>query len=217
MSWALNFYRSTIGMKVVMAITGVLLFGFVIGHMVGNLQVFWGEDILDNYAKFLHDHPTVLWPVRGGLLAALVMHMHAAITLTRRSNAARPQGYKKIRQTNYAAVGMRTSALFVFAFIVYHLLHMTFGLGIDTYEEGEVFHNVTTAFRGVGTVVIYVVANALLGLHLYHGLWSMCRTLGVSSARYDALARTGAKVFTALVVLGNVFIPIGVYLGLAHP
>ncbi|MFT4975845.1 MAG: succinate dehydrogenase / fumarate reductase cytochrome b subunit [Myxococcota bacterium] len=214
MTWALNFYRSNIGMKVVMAITGVVLFGFVIGHMVGNLQIFWGEHILDSYAAFLHEHPTILWPVRGGLLAALLAHMHAAITLTGRSRAARPQGYKKIRTTNYATIAMRASSVFVFGFIVYHLLHLTFGVVHPDFVHGEVYHNVTTAFQKPVVAIVYMVANALLGLHLYHGLWSMFRTLGVSSSRYDALARSFAQVFSLLVVVGNVIMPLAVLVGL---
>lgn len=214
MSWALNFYRSNIGMKVVMALTGIVLFGFVVGHMVGNLQVFWGEHILDEYAKFLHEHPTVLWPVRFGLLACLLAHMHAAITLTSRSSAARPKGYKQIKRSNYATIGMRTSAVFVFLFIVYHLLHLTVGAVHHDFIHGEVYHNVTSAFQKPAIAIVYMVANLLLGLHLYHGLWSMFRTLGVSSTRYDTLARYFAQSFSALIVVGNVFIPLAILVGL---
>jgi succinate dehydrogenase / fumarate reductase cytochrome b subunit len=213
MTWALNFYRSTIGMKVVMAVTGIMLFGFVVGHMVGNLQIFWGEEIIDGYAKSLHDHPTILWPIRGGLLSAMLLHMHAAITLTRRSRAARPKGYKKLRRSNYATLGMRTSAIFVFLFIIYHLAHLTFGLGVEGFEHGHVYSNVKSAFSKPLIGAVYIIANGLLGLHLYHGLWSMFRTLGVSSSRYDTLARYFAKGFTFLIVAGNIFIPVGIMVG----
>ena len=212
MSWLLRFYQSSIGMKVVMALTGIVLFGFVIGHMVGNLQVFWGEHILDSYAAFLHEHPTVLWPVRGFLLACTLTHMHAAITLTARSNAARPQGYKKLATKSYPHTAMRVSALFVLAFIVFHLLHLTFGMFHPSFVHGEVYNNVTTAFNQPLIAIVYALANLLLGIHLYHGLWSMFRTLGVSSPRYDALARMFARVFALTVVAGNVFIPLAVWL-----
>jgi succinate dehydrogenase / fumarate reductase, cytochrome b subunit len=212
MSWLLRFYQSSIGMKVVMALTGVVLFGFIIGHMIGNLQVFWGEHVLDTYAAFLQEHPTVLWPVRGFLLTCVLAHMHAAITLTNRSRVARPQGYKKLATQSYAHLTMRISSVFVLGFIVYHLLHMTFGMFHPSFEHGKVYNNVTAAFNQPLVAIVYAVANLLLGMHLYHGLWSMCRTLGVSSPRYDALARTGARVFALTVVAGNVFIPLAIWL-----
>lgn len=215
MTWALNFYRSNIGMKVVMALTGIVLFGFVVGHMVGNLQIFWGEHILDEYAAFLHEHPTVLWPVRGVLLACLLAHVHAAITLTGRASTARPKGYKKLKRTNYANIGMRASGVFVFLFLIFHLLQLTFGVTLgNAFQHGEVFDNVVAALSNPLWGIIYIVANGLLGLHLYHGLWSMFRTLGVSSTRYDTLARYFAQAFSLLIVVGNVAIPLGVLAGL---
>jgi len=216
MKWLFRFYRSTIGKKIAMALTGVVLFGFVLGHLVGNLQIFWGSEILNGYAKSLHDHPTVLWPVRMGLLSALFIHIHAAITLTARSRAARPQGYKKVTRSSYATWAMRSSAVFVFVFIVYHLLHMTVGLSWlhPNFEHGKPYENLLTAFASLPVVLIYVSANLLLGMHLYHGLWSMTRTLGLGGERNDKLSKMAAGSFSLIVVVGNVLIPVAVYVGL---
>ena len=191
MSWALRFYNSSIGMKVVMAVTGVMMFGFVIAHMLGNLQVFWGPEILNKYAEFLHEHPTFLWVLRFGLIGAVLAHIHAAWTLTMRSRAARPSGYKKTARGSYAHIGMRTSAFFLLAFIVYHLLHMTFGVVHHDFQHHEVFHNLVLGFQ-VKPVAGHRSTSsrnvAFWGMHLYHGLWSMLQTLGVSNhPRYDAL------------------------------
>ncbi|MEL6344451.1 MAG: succinate dehydrogenase cytochrome b subunit [Myxococcota bacterium] len=214
MTWLLRFYQSNIGLKVVMALTGAGLFGFVFFHMLGNLQVFWGERILDEYAAFLHDHPTVLWLARGGLLTMVLAHIHAAFTLTNRSRLARPKGYKNFQRSNRAELGMRLSSIIVLGFIIFHLLHFTTGTFHHDYTHGEVYHNVVSAFKLAPIAIFYMLANALLGLHLYHGLWSMFRTLGVSTPRYDGLARNFARVSALTIVAGNVLMPLAGLIGL---
>ena len=214
MSWILRFYTSNIGLKVVMALTGFAMFGFLLTHLIGNLQIFWGAEIINSYAEMLHDHPTVLWPLRLGLIGAVGAHIHAAVTLTSRSMAARPEGYKKFKRTKRVEMGMRMSGVVVLGFIIYHLLHLTFGTVHGDFIHGDVYHNVTTAFANPVIAIVYMVCNLLLGVHLFHGLWSMFRTLGVSNPRYDRLARGAATALTLTVVGGNVFMPLAILVGL---
>ncbi len=214
MSWIFRFYTSNIGLKVVMALTGLGMFGFLVAHLLGNLQVFWDPEIINAYGKALHDHPTVLWPLRFGMIGMVLAHIHAAITLTSRSMAARPVGYRKLQRTRRAEMGMRLSGVVVLGFIIYHLLHMTFGSVHSDFIAGVVHHNLTVAFKSPIVAVVYMVCNLLLGLHLFHGLWSMFRTLGVAGPRYDQLARYAATALTAFIVGGNVFIPLAILVGL---
>ncbi|MFT5682159.1 MAG: succinate dehydrogenase / fumarate reductase cytochrome b subunit [Myxococcota bacterium] len=214
MSWILRFYTSNIGLKVVMALTGMAMFGFLLAHLVGNLQIFWEPEIINSYAEMLHDHPTVLWPMRFGLIGTILAHIHAAVTLTKRSMAARPVGYRKFNRSKRVELGMRLSGVVVLGFIIYHLLHMTFGIVHSDFDANNVYHNVTTAFANPVVAIVYMVCNVLLGVHLFHGLWSMFRTLGVSNPRYDRLARGAATALTLTIVGGNVFMPLAILVGL---
>jgi len=214
MSWILRFYMSNIGLKIIMALTGFGMFGFLVAHMVGNLQIFWGAEIINEYAESLHSHPTVLWPRRFGMIASIGAHIHAAVTLTARSMAARPEGYRKLKRTKRVELGMRLSGVVVLGFVIYHLLHLTFGSVHSDYIHGDVYHNVTTAFANPVVAIVYMVCNLLLGVHLFHGLWSMFRTLGVSSPRYDRLARGFATALTLTIVGGNVVMPLAILVGL---
>ena len=214
MNWILRFYMSNIGLKIVMALTGLGMLGFLVVHLVGNLQIFWEPEIINDYAEALHSHPTVLWPLRLGLIGMILSHIHAAVTLTSRSMAARPEGYKKLKRSKRAELGMRLSGVIVLGFIIFHLLHMTTGNLHSDYIAGDVYHNVTTAFANPLIAIVYMVCNLLLGVHLFHGLWSMFRTLGVASPRYDRLARAGATVLTLTIVGGNVFMPLAILAGL---
>ncbi|HET7292982.1 MAG TPA: succinate dehydrogenase cytochrome b subunit [Vicinamibacteria bacterium] len=208
--------RSSIGRKVVMAVTGVVLFGFVVGHMAGNLQAFAGPTKLDDYGAALRKIPALLWAVRLGLLAAAALHVWAAASLTLTSWAARPAGYRSLRpqDSTYASRSMRWSGVILLAFIVYHLLHFTIGSVHPDFVEGGVNHNVVTGFRVMWVTVFYVVAMACLGLHLWHGVWSLTQTLGLAHPRYDALREGAATVFTLVVVLGFLTVPFGVVAGL---
>lgn len=213
---------STIGLKAVMAVTGVALFGFVIGHMLGNLQVYLprGADgvwPLDAYGEFLRElgHGGGIWIARAGLLAALVLHVGAAWALTRRSRAARPVAYRqwKAKQSTYASRTMRVSGPLILLFVVYHLMHLTWGNAHPDFRVGGVHHNVTTGLAVPLAAGVYVVAMIGLGVHLYHGIWSLLQTLGLSHPRYESLRRGAAGAFAALVVVGNVSIPIAALAG----
>lgn len=234
MSWFLRFVKSTIGMKIVMALSGIALFAFVIGHMVGNLQVFLGETVLNHYAEFLQGEKLLLWIARLGLLSMLVAHVWSSIALVMRAKAARPQGYKtlKSRASTYASRTMRISGPLILLFIVYHLLHFTVGfqtLGLGdtavttTVEhcqmlqgelECQAYDNVIKGFSMPLITAFYIVCQLLLGMHLGHGAYSMFRTLGLSNPRFDRPARGFATGVAVLIVVGNCSIPLAVLTGL---
>ena len=201
-----------------MAVTGVILFGFVLGHLIGTLQVFLGPEAMNGYAVFLREflHGTGLWIARLGLLAAVVLHIWAATSLTLESRAARPVGYReqKWRESTYASRTMRWSGVIVLVFVVYHLMHFTFGNAHPSFIEGDVYHNFIAGFRSVPVSLFYIFAMILLGLHLRHGLWSMFQTLGVSHPRYMRMAHVGAWIFAVLIVLGNILFPLAVLAGI---
>jgi succinate dehydrogenase cytochrome b subunit len=217
MSATRTFLRSTIGRKIVMASTGIVLFGFVLGHMAGNLQLYLGAGALNAYSVWLREflHGAGLWIARAVLLACAGLHVWAAASLTVADRAARPVGYRewKPRESTYPSRTMRWSGVFLLAFVVYHLLDLTFGVVNPQFVAGDVYHNVIASFRVVPVSLVYIAAMLLLWLHLRHGVWSMLRTLGLAHPRYEALAHRAAAAFATLVVAGNVSFPLAVLLG----
>ena len=223
------FLRSTsIGKKAVMAVTGFLLFGFVIGHMLGNLKMFQGEAKFNAYAVWLRElgspalgHEQFLWLARMILLTATVLHIVAAVQLTQMSYAARPVGYgrKKAIQATYASRAMRWGGVIITLFVVYHILHFTLGavgFAPGQYQPMSVYRNVVNGFSVWYVSAFYIAAMLLLGLHLYHGVWSMFQTLGLNNARAESLYRTLATVSSLAVVLGNISVPVAVLTGLVR-
>jgi len=217
MNWVLTFLRSSIGRKIVMAVSGVMLFGFVLVHMIGNLQVYTGPTALDEYGKFLRSiaHGAGLWVARGGLLVAAIAHVWSAWSLTMDNRKARPEGYRERenRESTLSSRTMRWSGVVVLIFIVYHLMHFTIGNVHPNFVHGAVHQNLVVGLRVVWVAVFYMVANVLLGIHLFHGVWSMLQTLGLSHPRYDALRKRAAAAFAALIVIGNVSFPLAVLTG----
>ena len=213
-----GFFRSSVGKKVVMAASGAVLFGFVIGHMLGNLQVYLGPDALNSYAEKLRHLGPLLWAVRAVLLAAVTLHIASAWSLTRMSRAARPVGYREreSRESTYASRTMRWGGVILLLFIVYHLMHFTFGNAHPDFVPGDVFHNFVTGFRNPAVSGFYIAAMLALGLHLYHGVWSMMQTVGLSHPRYDTLRHAFATLVAVVVVLGNVSFPVAVLTGFIH-
>jgi len=213
-----TFWRSSIGRKVVMAVTGAILFGFVLGHLAGNLTVYLGPEALNGYAVFLRQflHGAGLWIARAVLLLSVILHIWSATSLTLSSRAARPVGYRERQWTEstYASRTMRWSGVIIFFFVIYHLLHFTFGTVHPSFVEGDVYHNFVTGFQSVPVSIAYIVAMIFLGLHLRHGVWSMFQTLGVSHPRYIRWAHVGAWIFALIVVVGNCSFPIAVLAGL---
>ena len=190
-----TFWRSSIGRKVVMAVTGAILFGFVLGHLAGNLTVYLGPEALNGYAVFLRQflHGAGLWIARAVLLLSVILHIWSATSLTLSSRAARPVGYRERQWTEstYASRTMRWSGVIILLFVIYHLLHFTFGTVHPSFVEGDVYHNFVTGFQSVPVSIAYIVAMIFLGLHLRHGVWSMFQTLGVSHPRYIRWAHVG--------------------------
>ena len=225
MTWLKRFLASTLGLKAVMALTGLLLFGFVIVHMLGNLQVYLGSGPFNHYGDLLQSQREIVWLARFALLGAVVAHIGSAVVLTRRSMAARPVAYKThaLQSPDYAARTMRFGGLIVLLFIVYHLLHLTAGVVHPDFVEyvpyeggmkGDAFHNVVSAFQVWWVTAFYVVAQVALGMHLAHGAWSGLRTLGLDNPRYDVLVRNGSVAFGALITIGNCSIPLAVLFGI---
>jgi succinate dehydrogenase / fumarate reductase cytochrome b subunit len=217
---ARTFLGSTIGQKVVMAATGVILVTFVVGHMVGNLLIYLGAEALDAYSEFLHDflHGGGLWIVRAVLLACAVLHVWAAASLTLADRAARPVGYREweARESTFASRTMRWSGVVILVFIVYHLLDLTIGTVNPGFEPGRVYRNVVASFRNPPVALFYIAAMLLLWPHLRHGVWSMLRTLGLSHPRYETVARSLAAALATIVVAGNISFPLAVLFGVVE-
>ncbi|MBK5294546.1 MAG: succinate dehydrogenase cytochrome b subunit [Acidobacteriia bacterium] len=213
-------YESTLGKKMVMAVTGVMLFGFVIAHLIGNLQFYLGPETLNAYGAALHRLGPVLWLARLCLLTAVALHIFSAVQLWRINRVARPIGYRKLSPvaSSYASRTMMLSGPILAAFIIYHLLHFTVGTVHPKFSHQvggapEVYHNVVAGFQQIPVSIAYIVAMGFLGFHLMHGVWSMFQSVGWNHPKYTPLLRTAAVVMAALIVLGNISIPISVMLG----
>jgi succinate dehydrogenase cytochrome b subunit len=216
MHWIARLYGSTLGKKYLMAVTGILLFAYVVAHLLGNLQIFLGPERLNNYAHFLHSVPRLLWTARIILLVAVLVHIVAAVQLFFQNRRGRPIPYKvkRYEAADYAARTMVWSGPIIAAFVVYHLLDLTTGTLHPGFTPDNVYHNVVTSFQNPPVALAYMVANVLLGFHLYHGLWSMLQSLGVSHPRYDAWRKAFAVVFSLAIATGNVAIPLAVLTGI---
>jgi len=214
------FLSSSIGKKIVMAVTGAALFGFVVAHMVGNLQVFLGREAMNAYAVSLREllHGAGLWMARGGLLAAVALHIWAATSLTLMNRAARPLGYRQRQDlaSTYASRTMRWSGVILALFVVYHLMHLTWGNAHPNFRHDDVYHNFIVGFQQPLVSFFYIVAMIGLGLHMWHGVWSMMQTLGLNHPRYNPLRQGCAVLITLVVVLGNIAFPVAVLAGLLH-
>jgi succinate dehydrogenase cytochrome b subunit len=218
-------WSTMVGKKVVMAVTGMVLVGFVIAHMLGNLKMFLGPATIDAYAAFLRTmgepllpYSLALWVVRILLVTCVALHITAAVQLTRMSRAARPQGYdtKESVATTYAARTMRWSGVILALFVVYHLLHLTGGVvGFQPgeYRELSVYHNVVTGFSVWYVSLFYIVAMACLCLHLDHGIWSLLQTLGWNNARTTSTLRALSRGVALAVFAGFISVPVSVLAG----
>ena len=212
-----NFWQSQLGKKVVMAVTGLIGVGFVFGHMVGNLQVFQGPEKINAYSRFLHGTGGALWAARLVLLAAVVLHIAAAVQLTGRRQAARPVAYAGGRQPQVSTLASRTirwGGVLILIFLVYHILHFTLGTVHGSFVDGDPYHNVAAGFASPLVVVFYELALVAVGLHLYHGIWSSGRSLGVSQPSPHPIRRQLALVLSVIVWAGFAVIPVAVYAGI---
>lgn len=220
-----GFYGTAIGKKAVMAITGLIFWGFVLTHMLGNLKMFAGADGINHYAHWLRElaapavpHSGVLWVLRLVLLAALALHVHSALTLTAMNRSARKVGYRNREtiQAGFSSRTMRLSGILLLLFIIYHILHMTTGTLHTDFVPGDVFHNVLAAFSKIWVVAIYVLAAVLVGMHLHHGLWSLFQSLGWNHPKYNPLRRAFAVAFSLLIGIGFAIPPLMVLFGVVH-
>jgi succinate dehydrogenase / fumarate reductase, cytochrome b subunit len=224
LSRAVRFYEAPIGKKAVMAVTGVILFGYVVGHLLGNLQIYSSNpQQINNYAAFLHNPANVvpLWAIRAFLLAALILHITSSVQLWNQNRAARPIRYYKKADvpTSYAARTMIWSGPIIAAFVVFHILHLTMGaVGLPYRDVAEnapdVHYNVIAGFQNPLVSGFYILAMILLCMHLYHGLWSMFQSLGLNHPRYTPKLKKGAAIVAILIAIGNCSIPIAVMTGL---
>ncbi|MCU0635733.1 MAG: succinate dehydrogenase cytochrome b subunit [Gemmatimonadaceae bacterium] len=219
MSRLLSFARSTIGLKVIMALSGLVGIGFVLGHMTGNLLMFKGQGAMHDYAVLLRTSMPLLWGVRLALIAAVVLHIWAAYTLTMRSNAARPVSYAERRPqvSTLASRTMKWGGVLLLAFIVFHLLDLTLGAANPRFEHLDPFNNVIYSLKRPLIAVFYVAAMLALGMHLYHGAWSSFRTLGLARPSARPLHRNIAIAVAAIVAAGFILIPLATLFGAFTP
>ena len=222
MSKALSLLETTVGKKVVMALSGLVWFGFALAHMAGNLQVFLGAEVYNNYSVGLHAMPELLWLARTILFVAFVLHVGTAMRLVTQSAAARPVPYRKVarRKASFAGLTMIFSGLTLLFFILYHLAHFTFpGVAMGAYEHQHytmVYSNFVNGFSIPWVVALYVAAMISLGLHIYHGSVSLFQSLGVSHPRRNVAIRQGAQFFALIITVGNIILPLSVLLGLVR-
>jgi succinate dehydrogenase / fumarate reductase cytochrome b subunit len=192
---------------------------YLITHVLANLLVFQGPSRINAYSAFLHGTGGALWTARLVLLAALVLHVIAAVQLAGRRFEARPVGYAAGREPQVSTWASRTISWgggLILVFLIYHILHFTVGTAHADFVEGDPYHNVATGFRNPVVVILYLIAMAAVGLHLYHGVWSSGRSLGTSPPSPNPLRRTVAMVLALLIWLGFTVIPIAVYAGVVR-
>lgn len=212
------FWRSAVGKKWVMAVSGIVLLGYVLAHMVGNLKLYLGARSYNRYAEWLRTlgepafpRTVVLWGVRLVLIAAFVAHIVAAYQLTLVNRRARPVGYRSRRDyvaANFASRTMRWTGVIVGLFVVFHLLDLTWGTTNPSFHRGDVYDNVIASFQRVPVAIAYIVANVALAIHIFHGAWSMFQSLGWNNPRLNIWRRYFAVAFATVIGLGNVSFPL---------
>lgn len=221
--WFLDFYSTAIGKKAVMAVSGIILLGFVLLHMLGNLKVYDSAAHMNAYGEYLRTigepilpHSGLLWILRGGLILAFALHIHAAWSLTQINRRARPTPYHgphDYAAANYAARTMRWSGVIVGLFLIYHLMDLTWGVGGADFDRGRPYENMVASLERWYVAIVYLVANLALGLHIFHGAWSMFQSMGWNNPRFNPWRKSFAIAFAAIIVVGNVSFPIAVLTG----
>lgn len=218
MARQLEVWRSTVGQKAIAAVSGGLLWGWLVLHVLGNLSAFSGEAAMDRYAAALRATGPLLWLVRALLLAALVAHVAVTVALARRARAARPVGYAVVRRraSTVAARAMRWGGVLLLCFIVFHVLHMTFGVLHPSFVPGRVYANLVSGLTRGGMAVLYTAAAGLVALHLLHGLWAALRSLGIAQASAGRLRRPVIAGLAAAMFLGFAAVPVAIALGVVR-
>lgn len=221
--WALDLYGTAVGKKWVMAITGIVLLGYVLVHMLGNLKMYFGAADMNHYGEWLREllvpffpRTVTLWLLRLMLTAAFVFHIHSAYSLTRMNHRARPDNYVGGRDyvaANFASRTMRWTGVIVGLYVVFHLADLTWGNANPDFVRGDPYNNMIASFERVPVSIIYIVANVALGIHIFHGAWSMFQSLGWNNPRFNRWRVHFARAFAAVIVVGNVSFPIAVLSG----
>ena len=222
--WVADFYGSAIGKKYVMAITGIVLMGYVLAHMIGNLKLYMGEAEMNAYGEWLRviGYPALpeaglLWMMRLALIAAFVLHIHAAYSLTMMNRRARPVRYQSKQDfiaADFAGRTMRWTGVIIALFVIFHLLDLTTGQANPDFAHGEVYGNVVASFSRPLVAIFYLIANLALGFHLYHGAWSLFQSMGWNNRRFNHWRRYFAVAFAVIVTVGNLSFPIAVMTGI---
>jgi succinate dehydrogenase / fumarate reductase cytochrome b subunit len=212
---SVGFYGTSVGKKVVMAVTGLLMVFFVVVHMLGNLQMFGGPERMNAYARLLHSMPGLLWGFRGVLGLAALLHIVTALQLIARDLTSRPSRYAR-RSYVEATLSSRTmlyTGPLLLTYLIYHLLQLTLGNVLDGFVHLDAYGNVVRAFSLLPSAVVYIAAMVVLGLHIKHGIWSMFQTVGLNSPRYDRLIRGVALLVSLAVAAGFISVPASVLAG----
>ena len=215
-----GFLDSSVGKKVVMAVTGIVLFGFVTVHMLGHLTAYMGRPAMNEYAELLQTlvHGKGIWVFRLVMVTAVGLHAWAALALTLANHAARPVGYRaqQLQAATLASRTMRYSGVFLGIFIIYHLLHFTTGTVHPDFIRGDAYHNFVTGLAVPWTAGFYILAQVCLGFHMWHGVWSLTQTLGWAHPRYNRLRHGFAYTMAILVAGVNISYPVAVLTGIIH-
>ncbi len=218
-------FSSSVGSKVVMAVTGLALVGFVLSHMAGNLQMFVGRTALNDYAEKLQNLGPLLWVARIGLLAVFAAHVGAALRITAANKAARPVPYRSVspQVTSFAARTMFMSGIIVLLFVLFHLAHFTLGWvqgdlkhmveTVGEHTRPDVYGMTVTGFGVWWVTLLYVAANLVLAVHISHGASSLFQSLGFTHARFEPLKQHAGKLLGLLIGLGNISMPLACLLG----
>lgn len=223
--WILEFIRSDVAKKWIMAISGIILLGYIAAHMLGNMKVYFGPEEINEYGESLRDlgghlvpRTHLLWIMRIGLTAAFAVHIWAAYALTRKNLQARGRiRYDAPREylaANYASRTMRYSGVIVLLFVLFHLADLTWGTANPDFVRGDPYSNMIASFEQLPIAILYIVANLALGLHILHGVWSLFQSIGSNNEVYNKWRRYLAWGFTAFIVIGNLSFPISVQLGI---
>jgi len=224
-----RFYRSAVGKKWVMAVTGVILIGFVVSHLIGNLKLFLSKEEINLYGEALRNMPgallprtVLLWVIRIVLILAFVFHIHSATGLTLINRRARPAGYQYQSKRDYIAADyasrtMRFTGVFVLLFLIFHLMDLTWGNANSQFLRGDPYNNLVYSLERPVAAVVYALGAIALAIHLYHGTWSMFQSLGITNPRYNSLRRRLAQGLALFMLVGNLSFPIAVQLHVVEP
>jgi succinate dehydrogenase / fumarate reductase, cytochrome b subunit len=223
-----RFYRTAVGKKWVMGLTGLALMGFVLFHLIGNLKLYLSKEEINLYGEALRNMPgallprtVLLWSLRIGLILAFVFHIHAAAGLTLMNRRARPvadryQSKRDYVATDYASRTMRWTGVIILLFLIFHLMDLTWGNANPEFLRGDPYNNLIYSMQRVPVAIVYILAMIALALHLYHGAWSMFQSMGITNPRYNKLRRRFAQGFALVILVGNCSFPIAVQLHLVE-